>query len=584
MKKTSKKAFNIALASTMVAGAVVAIAPTQADAAIAFPDVKDTNSHYENIMNLVERGIIKGYEDGTFKPGESIKRGHAAKIIAGVLGLDTENVKNPGFKDISTKNPYYGAIAALSNAGIINGFEDNTYRHNDTLTRGQMAKIIANAFDLQAGDAVNPFTDVKNSQYVDYITALFANNVTTGKTATTFDAKSPVTRAQLASFVVRAENVKENDQEQNQEQTVTVKILEVTDTTVVTDKGTFAIEGDLTKVFNASNAAALKDAEIEVVVHSKLTASLNFVAAGESKLSTLKSLTLVADNATFNAGGFEIPQLTVSGKNLKVENVKVAKLTVGQGLTLTLTNVDVAEIDATKGAKITLDPTSTIGKVTLPKNLKITDVVTNYNQVKDLIKEVTVDQNATAPSIGGGGGGGGNNSNPSTPSESATEKAIDKAVGVLLEEYLGTIDDYGTVDFDKNDNIIEFTFTLADNTTIAEVRESLLENSNGISLADLISDGGLTFAEAGTILDNATSVKITAGSYTKTFDATDFITISESGADVDRHPVVVEGDAFVDAAIEASGQEVKTVGQFKDVFADNITIKIGEIKYSVKVK
>lgn len=205
MKKQSyKKMFNVALTTTLAAGAVVAVAP-QAEAAISFKDVKETNTHYENIMNLAERGVIRGYEDGTFRPGNSIKRGNAAHIIAEIIGLDTTNVTNPNFKDISTKNSNYGAIAALANAGIINGFEDGTYRANDMLTRGQMSKIIAKAFKLTATGETVPFTDVERSQYKDHIIALFENNVTTGVTPTFFDTKSFVTRGQLSSFVVRAE-------------------------------------------------------------------------------------------------------------------------------------------------------------------------------------------------------------------------------------------------------------------------------------------------------------------------------------------------------------------------------------------
>lgn len=205
-KRLYKKRFNVGLATMLAAGAVVAVAP-QVDAALSFTDVKETNTHYANIMNLAERGIIRGYEDGSFRPGDSIKRGNAAHIIAEVIGLDTTNVENPNFKDISTKNSNYGAIAALANAGIISGFEDGTYRANDYLTRGQMAKIIANAFQLTSNGEALPFTDIENSQYKENIAALFINNVTTGVTATTFDAKSNVTRGQLASFVVRAEKV-----------------------------------------------------------------------------------------------------------------------------------------------------------------------------------------------------------------------------------------------------------------------------------------------------------------------------------------------------------------------------------------
>ena len=138
MKKTTKKAFNVAIASAMAAGAVVAVAPqASANTVTSFKDVPATNVHYADITKLVEGNYINGFEDGTYRPSVSVTRGQAAKIIANVLGLDTTNVKDVNFKDLEKTNIYYGPIAALVEAGVINGFEDNTYRPNATLTRGQ---------------------------------------------------------------------------------------------------------------------------------------------------------------------------------------------------------------------------------------------------------------------------------------------------------------------------------------------------------------------------------------------------------------------------------------------------------------
>ncbi|MFC5541625.1 S-layer homology domain-containing protein [Ureibacillus suwonensis] len=76
------------------------VAPTGFAEAASFPDVKSTDYFYEAVTSLTERGIIKGFPDGTFKPYQSVTRGQAAKILAGVLGLDTNNVKNL-FKAVS---------------------------------------------------------------------------------------------------------------------------------------------------------------------------------------------------------------------------------------------------------------------------------------------------------------------------------------------------------------------------------------------------------------------------------------------------------------------------------------------------
>lgn len=78
-----------------------------------------------------------------------------------MIKLDTENVKNPNFKDVSTANGYCKSIAAMVEKGIIGGYHDGRYGPNDPIKRGQMASILVKAFDLprDIGDN-NPFKDV----------------------------------------------------------------------------------------------------------------------------------------------------------------------------------------------------------------------------------------------------------------------------------------------------------------------------------------------------------------------------------------------------------------------------------------
>ena len=228
-KKTNKKYFNATIATALVISGAPVVTPN-AEAKTTFPDVKSSHYFYDSINSLVERKVIIGFPDGTFKPNQSVTRGQAAKIIAGVLGLDTQNVKNPGFKDVTTANPYYGAIAALANAGIINGYPDGTYKTGEPVQRNHMAKIIANSFDLEPTSiATNPFTQV-HENYVGYVTALYENGVTTGRTATTFGGNANVTRGQLAAFFIRAEKVDVNVKK------TTLKIDDITGNTVNSGK------------------------------------------------------------------------------------------------------------------------------------------------------------------------------------------------------------------------------------------------------------------------------------------------------------------------------------------------------------
>ena len=580
-KKTSKKLFNVALASAMVAGSVVAIAPTATEAAkVSFKDLDTNNSHYKTVMNLVERGVVKGYEDNTFKPGQAVNRAHAALILASILKLDTENVTDPKFKDVPKTHPYYGSIAALANAGIIKGFADGTYGTTKTLTRGQMAVIIKNSFELEAGNATTPFKDVVNHDYKEQITALYANGVTTGTTPTTFNPGASVTRGQLATFVVKAEEAKANAVE---------KFVEIKDGQIVTTKGTYAIEGDLAKVFNAANSAALKGAKInfKFAEQTAALASLEVVAAETTtkRILGIASLTLVAGNATFDAGGYTIPEVTVSGNNVKVNNVKADKLTIADNLTVSLTGVEAKEVAVSATTKLTLDAASKIEKLVLPEGKDAKDVISNYEQVKDQIKElVTKDANGnekpvvTEPEVPGPGPGPGI-PGPG-PSEPTIETAIDAAIKNLVTiENNKKISDFGEITFSDTTNLITFTIKPgAGSTTIADVRASLKTQSAGVGYHDLIN--GLSDEEIDDLL-TVTKLSITAAKHSKEFVRSKYFNYLT--LDINREEVVADVDSFVDEAIRKSGKTVIDLNQFGQVFDNKVTINIAGITYTVNI-
>ncbi|MFS0689994.1 S-layer homology domain-containing protein [Sporosarcina sp. 179-K 8C2 HS] len=177
-----------------------------------FSDVPASKHFAEAVNELAERKIIGGYPDGTFKPGNSITRGQAAAIIAKMTNLDTTNVKNPGFKDVSTANGYYKAIAAMAQKGIINGYGDGRYGPNDPITRGQMASILVKAFGLPLynfSSHTNPFQDVKRGTGHDPgIMSIYRLGITTGTSSDRFSPNVSITRGQAAKMLKATEEAK----------------------------------------------------------------------------------------------------------------------------------------------------------------------------------------------------------------------------------------------------------------------------------------------------------------------------------------------------------------------------------------
>lgn len=176
----------------------------------SFPDVPASKHFAEAVNELAARNIIGGYPDGTFKPGNSITRGQAAAIIVKLTKLESANVKDPKFKDVTTANGYYKAIAILAEKGVINGYGDGRFGPNDFITRAQMASIIIKAFELPLyRDPDYGFKDVVHKNgHRDGIYSLYQLGLTTGTSPTTYSPNASITRGQAAKILKASEEVK----------------------------------------------------------------------------------------------------------------------------------------------------------------------------------------------------------------------------------------------------------------------------------------------------------------------------------------------------------------------------------------
>lgn len=193
------KLFITALAASIVVPAVVVPMETQA-ATKSFSDVSTKNPYYDIINVMTSKGIIKGYENGTFKPSETLSRKHAATLINRAVTLKSiKNVAVP--KDLTKSNAYYTDIMALLNAGLIDVDSKGNVNPNKALSRGEMAKILATAFNLKGSK--HSLKDVSKT-YDSYVAALYENNVTTGFEDGTFKEKQSLTRSHYAVFMYRA--------------------------------------------------------------------------------------------------------------------------------------------------------------------------------------------------------------------------------------------------------------------------------------------------------------------------------------------------------------------------------------------
>jgi len=172
---------------------------------VALSDITG-NRHETAITRMVTAGVIRGYGDGTYRPARELNRGQLASLLARAIGLEVETCEQgcTGPSDIAGTT-HADAIRALIDAGVVQGFDDGTFRPGQLVTREQMATFLALAFELDLDDVTHPFTDVRaGSTHEAAIAALWRTGITSGTTDTTFRPRDHVRRDQMASLLDRA--------------------------------------------------------------------------------------------------------------------------------------------------------------------------------------------------------------------------------------------------------------------------------------------------------------------------------------------------------------------------------------------
>lgn len=182
--------------------AAVAIAPAASAAELPFTDV---SKNYDKAVEfLFANNFATGQAATKFGTEQNIKRVDAAVMIANALGFDKNGTyKDAGFTDVPSRAAW--AVNALVEADVLAGKTATKFGAQDSLTRNEAAALVAKAAKLSIDTelAKTKFTDV-NTRFAPYVQALLDEEITQGKSATSFGAEAPVKRGELAIFLNRA--------------------------------------------------------------------------------------------------------------------------------------------------------------------------------------------------------------------------------------------------------------------------------------------------------------------------------------------------------------------------------------------
>ncbi|MUV07248.1 hypothetical protein GOP80_08640 [Planococcaceae bacterium Storch 2/2-2] len=193
MKSNEKKK-----GAALLAAAAVLVTSTPAQGSVVFEDALPP--YDQAIHHLVERGVAKGIQEGTFGTPLAIKRVDAAILLARALQLPEASQQSTLFTDVPARA--IEAIGALEERGIVVGKTAGRFDSETTITRGEVALLLSRAFDLTEGEA-HSFTDV-SPRYDEAVRLLVHHGITKGVTPERFETERPVTRGEYALFLYRA--------------------------------------------------------------------------------------------------------------------------------------------------------------------------------------------------------------------------------------------------------------------------------------------------------------------------------------------------------------------------------------------
>jgi hypothetical protein len=178
--------------TTTSTGTGIPVTSTPTVCALEFTDVPPGSTFYPFVKCLACEGVLGGYSDGTFRPGNNVTRGQIAKIVSNAAGFN-EPVTGQTFGDVAPSNTFYPFIERMSRLGIISGYPCGGegepcgngnmpyFRPNNNATRGQISKIVSNAVGFGEPAIGQIFEDVpQTNPFYEFIQRLARRGIMSG--------------------------------------------------------------------------------------------------------------------------------------------------------------------------------------------------------------------------------------------------------------------------------------------------------------------------------------------------------------------------------------------------------------------
>lgn len=201
-----KKLLALLLAAVMLLAAVPAVTAND----LPFTDVKKNAWYADAVAAAYENGIMQGKTDTTFAPMENMTRAQLVTILSRLVFADTEGLgEKLSFKDVKANAWYTDAVGWAVEKGLVTGYEDNTFRPNANVLRQELAVLFARFLDFyfielpETSSATLADSKKFPSWAADSISKLCLTGLVGGDQNGKFNPKKSATRAEIATILTR---------------------------------------------------------------------------------------------------------------------------------------------------------------------------------------------------------------------------------------------------------------------------------------------------------------------------------------------------------------------------------------------
>ncbi len=175
------------------------------DVSDIFIDIAPDAWYKDAIQYAYDNGLMTGVSATEFDPEATTTRAMIVSILARLEGV--ESAQAAGFADV-TDEWYATAVNWAANVGVVNGYEDNTFKPNTAITREQLAAILMNYAAYKGEDVSNraslaTYTDQPSTWATETMQWAVAEGLISGVTADTLQPQGAATRAQVAAILQR---------------------------------------------------------------------------------------------------------------------------------------------------------------------------------------------------------------------------------------------------------------------------------------------------------------------------------------------------------------------------------------------